>query len=137
MISILYMIITFGIFGTVLMMVQERMRELGILVSIGMKKARLAIIIFLETIFLTIIGVVLGMLAVSPLVYYYHNNPIDLSNDGGKGLEEFGFEPFIPAIIDPTIFLTHGMIVILISILASSYPIWMILKLNPIKAMRS
>ncbi len=137
MISILYMIIAFGIFGTVLMMVQERMRELGILVSIGMKKIKLATIIFLETILLSLIGVILGMIAVSPVVYYYHTHPIDLSNSGGKGFEEFGFEPIIPAIIDPSIFQTHGLIVLTISIFASLYPIWMILRLNPIKAMRS
>jgi len=93
MISILYMIIAFGIFGTVLMMVQERMRELGILISIGMKKIKLATIIFFETILLSLIGVVIGMIAVTPVVYYYHINPIDLSGQSGKSVEEFGFEP--------------------------------------------
>ena len=137
MIAILYMIITFGIFGTVLMMVQERMYELGIMISIGMKKVKLAAIIFFETILLSLIGVIAGMVAVSPLVYYFHNNPIDLSNDGGKGLEEFGFEPLIPAIIDPSIFTTHGLIILVISTVVSAYPIWIILKLNPIKAMRT
>ncbi len=137
MISILYMIITFGIFGTVLMMVQERMYEMGILVSIGMKKIKLAIIIVYETILLSAFGVITGMIAVFPFVYYYHFNPIDLSAKDGKGIEEFGFEPFIPTLIDASIFSTHGLIILVISIIISIYPIWVILKLNPIKAMRS
>ena len=137
MIAILYMIITFGIFGTVLMMVQERMYELGIMVSIGMKKLKLAAIIFLETILLSLMGVILGMIAVSPVVYYYHINPIDLSNAGSKGIESFGFEPIIPALLDPSIYSTHGLIVLGIAMLIGFYPIWIILRLNPIKAMRA
>ncbi len=137
MIAILYMIITFGIFGTVLMMVQERMYELGIMISIGMKKLKLALILFFETIFLSSIGVILGMIAVSPLVYYYHTHPIDFSGQANKAMESYGFEPLIPASTDPTIFTTHGLIILSISILISLYPIWIILHLNPIKAMRA
>ena len=137
MIAILYMIITFGIFGTVLMMVQERMYELGILVSIGMKRIKLATIILFETILLSIIGVIGGMILALPFVYYYHTHPIDLSSDQGKGIEEFGFEPFIPASTDPTIFTTHGLIILLIATIVCIYHILIILKLDPIKAMRS
>lgn len=136
MVSILYMIITFGIFGTVLMMVQERMYELGILVSIGMKRIKLAIIIFFETILLSFIGVLSGMIAVYPLVYYFRENPIDLSNDG-SGIEEFGFEPIIPTLVDPSIFGTHGLIILVIAAIVCIYPIMIIMKLDPIKAMRS
>ena len=57
MIFILYMIITFGIFGTVLMMTQERKYEFGVVVSIGMRKIKLMIAMVYETIFLTSIGV--------------------------------------------------------------------------------
>ena len=60
MVAILYMILTFGIFGTVLMMTQERKYEFGVLVSIGMKKKKLMLMVFIETIILSIIGVILG-----------------------------------------------------------------------------
>ena len=53
-IFILYMIITFGIFGTVLMMTQERKYEFGVVVSIGMKKIKLMISMVYETIFLNL-----------------------------------------------------------------------------------
>ena len=42
---ILYLIIAFGIFGTVIMMVSERKRELGVMVAVGMRKGRLATIV--------------------------------------------------------------------------------------------
>lgn len=38
MLAILYIIITFGIFGTLMMMTAERTREFGIIISIGIKK---------------------------------------------------------------------------------------------------
>ncbi len=136
MVAILYMIITFGIFGTVLMMVQERMYEMGILISIGMKKIKLALIIILETLFLSVIGVVAGGIAVWPLVIYFRDNPIDLTNQEGSGIEEFGFEPLIPALADPSIFFTHGFIILIISLIISIYPLMIILKLDPIEAMK-
>lgn len=137
MVSILYMIITFGIFGTVLMMIQERMYEMGILVSIGMKKVKLSLIIFFETIFLSIIGVLAGMVAIFPFVLHFRDNPIDVSNGGSNGIEEFGFEPLIPTLVDPSIFLTHGSIILVISIVITIYPFWVIRKLDPIEAMKS
>ncbi len=137
MVAILYMIITFGIFGTVLMMVQERMYEMGILISIGMKKVNLATIIFLETIFLSIIGIVAGMIVASPIIFYFNRNPIDLSDGDAASIEQFGFEAIIPAIIDPSIFQTHGLIILLTTAIISIYPFIIILKLDPIQAMKS
>jgi len=37
-ISILYMIVGFGIFGTVIMMTNERTKEFGVMVSVGMQR---------------------------------------------------------------------------------------------------
>ena len=42
MILVLYMIITFGIFGTILMMTAERRYEFGVLISIGLQRIQLA-----------------------------------------------------------------------------------------------
>jgi putative ABC transport system permease protein len=48
MVGILYLVIAFGIFGTVLMMTVERKREFGVLVAIGMQKSKLAIVFHLR-----------------------------------------------------------------------------------------
>ena len=50
--AMLYFIIFFGIFGTVLMMIAERTREFGVLISIGMQRRRLKRIITIEMILL-------------------------------------------------------------------------------------
>ena len=136
MIFILYMIITFGIFGTVLMMTQERTYEFGVVVSIGMKKFKLMLTMVYETIFLTSIGVLAGILCSRPLVLYYHNNPFRFPEEQVKMIENQGFEAIIPFMSTYDIPITHGLTIFFISLLICIYPIITIYKLNPIKAMK-
>jgi ABC-type lipoprotein release transport system permease subunit len=136
MVFILYMIITFGIFGTVLMMTQERKYEFGVVVSIGMKKLKLMITMVYETIFLTSIGVLAGVLCSRPIVVYYHNNPFRFPEEQIKMMENQGFEAIIPFMSSYDIPITHGLIIFFISLIICIYPILTIYKLNPIKAMK-
>jgi len=134
-IIILYMIVSFGIFGTVLMMTQERLYEFGVLISIGMKKSKLMITLIFETIFLTIIGVLTGFAISRPIVNYFHFNPIRLFGSAAAQLESAGFEPVLPFMNTYDIPFIHGLIIILISLATCIYPIIIISNLNPIKAM--
>ena len=136
MVFILYMIITFGIFGTVLMMTQERKYEFGVVVSIGMKKLKLMITMVYETIFLTSIGVLAGIICSRPIVLYYHNNPFRFPEEQVKMMENQGFEAIIPFMSSYDIPITHGLTIFFISLLICIYPILTIYKLNPIKAMK-
>jgi ABC-type antimicrobial peptide transport system permease subunit len=61
------------------MMTQERKYEFGVVVSIGMKKIKLMISMVYETIFLTSIGVLLGVILSRPLVLHFHNNPVEIA----------------------------------------------------------
>ncbi|MCF6183550.1 MAG: ABC transporter permease, partial [Bacteroidales bacterium] len=56
MLAILYMIVGFGVFGTIVMMSVERKKEFGIMTAVGMKKIKLAGILFYETLLLGILG---------------------------------------------------------------------------------
>ena len=134
-IIILYMIVSFGIFGTVLMMTQERLYEFGVLISIGMKKSKLMITLIFETIFLTFIGVLTGFAISRPIVNYFHFNPIRLFGSAAAQLESAGFEPVLPFMNTYDIPFTHGLIIILISLATCIYPIIIISNLNPVKAM--
>ena len=136
MIFILYMIITFGIFGTVLMMTQERKYEFGVVVSIGMKKIKLMISMVYETIFLTSIGVLIGVFLSRPLVLYFYNNPLEFPSDQAEVMENQGFENIIPFMSSYDIPITHGLIIFFISLFICIYPIITIYKLNPVKAMK-
>jgi ABC-type lipoprotein release transport system permease subunit len=134
-ILILYMIVSFGIFGTVLMMTQERIYEYGVLISIGMKKTKLMITLIYETIFLTFIGVFIGFAISRPIVMYFHYNPLRLFGSAAAQLESAGFEPVIPFMNTYDIPLIHSLLIIFISLITCIYPTISIYKLNPVKAM--
>ena len=136
MIFILYMIITFGIFGTVLMMTQERKYEFGVVISIGMKKTKLMVAMIYETIFLSAIGILLGIVLSRPIVLYFYNNPLEFPSEQVEMMENQGFEAVIPFMSSYDIPITHGIIIFFISLIICFYPILTIYKLNPIKAMK-
>lgn len=137
LLGIFYMIVTFGIFGTVLMMTTERIKEFGVVISIGMQKSRLAVIVAIEMIYIGIIGIIIGMIAATPILYYFHINPIRLSGTMAKTMADYGIAPVMPVSLRPDIYMTHSMIVLILVVLAIIYPIRKILKLNIINALRS
>lgn len=135
MMTVLYVIIAFGIFGTVLMMTAERKYEFGVLLAIGMKRAKLIWVLIVETIFMGLIGSFAGMMAALPVVLYYQKNPIR-AESMAEAYAQFGFEPVFPMAFDLGTFLTQALIVILFIVLISIYPVFKILKTDPVKAMR-
>ena len=134
MVFILYMIVAFGIFGTVLMMTQERKYEFGVLISIGMKKIRLIKTMIYETILLTSIGVIFGIALSRPIIIFL--SPIKFPEEQAQMMENMGFEAVIPFMNTYDIPLTHGFIIFFISLIVCLYPLSVILKLDPIKAMK-
>ena len=134
--GILYLIIGFGLFGTILMMTVERMYEFGMLIAIGMKKSKLKIILLGETFLITLLGVVLGILLSMPSVIYLQEKPIRFSGEIAKAYEQFGFEALFPAEFDLKIFLTQSLIVLFMALLIGLYPLWFVGSLNPVNAMK-
>ena len=137
---ILYIIVVFGMFGTVLMMTEERKYEFGVLISIGMSRVRLFGIILIETIILSMIGVFLAIILTYPISYYFNLNPIDMAVLMGEGadqmLEDLGFSPLAPMSISWDIPLSHALVIFIFSLLISIYPAIKILNLNPVKSMK-
>ena len=137
---ILYIIVVFGMFGTVLMMTEERKYEFGVLISIGMSRIRLFSIILVETVILSMIGVLLAILVTYPISYYFYLNPINIVTLMGEGadvmIEEFGFDPVVPFSISLDIPFSHALIIFTFSLLISVYPAIRIFRLNPVKSMK-
>lgn len=135
--GILYLVVSFGIFGTMLMMISERMREFGMVVAIGMKRGRLAMVFFLEMLFIAFMGALAGMIGAMPLILYLHYNPIQLGGDVEKMYEQFNMEAVIQAAIEPKVFIINTIIVFGVTIFLSIYPMVRLLRLNVIEALRN
>jgi len=134
---ILYIIIGFGIFGTVLMMTAERRHEFGVLIALGMKRFQILIVLALEGIFLTLLGVAAGTAASLPVVGYFHFNPIPLSDEMKTISEAYGLEAVLPFSIAPEIFGYQALTVLIIALISMSYPLYRIMSIQPSQAMRA
>jgi ABC-type lipoprotein release transport system permease subunit len=139
MVYILYIVVCFGMFGTVIMMTEERRYEFGVLISLGMSRLKLSSVVLFEILILSLLGVLLAIIFTRPILLYFNNNPIDMSKlaDGmSDALAKFGFDPVFPFSISWDIPLTHGLFIFIVSILMSLYPIIKIYKLNSVKSMK-
>lgn len=136
MIGILYMIIAFGVFGTVLMMTEERKKEFAVMISIGMQKSQLAVISVIEMIYINAIGIAVGIALTIPIVVYFHYNPITMTGEMAKSIEQFGMEPELPTLMEFSIFKEQILIILVITAIAAIYPVFAIMKLKLINALR-
>ncbi len=133
----LYLIIGFGIFGTVIMLTAERKHEYGVLVAIGMKKGRINRMLVFETVLISMIGVLVGYAISLPIVLYFQSNPILLTGEMAEVYATFGMEPVMPMKFVPSIFLNQSLVIFILSVVVVLYPLWKIRTLKPVEAMRS
>jgi ABC-type lipoprotein release transport system permease subunit len=136
MLAILYVVIGFGVFGTVMMMVSERAKEFGILVSVGMRKHKLILVTAIETILVSFLGAVVGILGAIPFVLYLNFNPIELTGEAAKIYDQLGIEPIMAFSADPVVFISQAIVVFLIALITIIYPVLYIRQMEPVKVLR-
>ncbi|AFN74900.1 ABC-type transport system, permease component [Melioribacter roseus P3M-2] len=125
----------FGIINTMLMAVMERIREFGVLKSIGMKNSKLFFMILTEAFILGVSGTIIGaLLAVLTYLPLSHTG-IDFSIFAAS-LESFG----VGAIIYPVLLLENVintlLTIPLVAALGAIYPAYRAIKLEPVYALR-
>lgn len=135
--GVLYMVVGFGILGTVLMMVTERTYEFGIMLSVGTPRGRLARILGIEILFIAMLASAVGILISFPIAWYFYLNPIQLTGEMAAVTESYGLQPIIPFSIEPSIFLSQALVIFVITLFFSLIPIIKASNLNPVNAMRS
>jgi ABC-type lipoprotein release transport system permease subunit len=137
MLGILYVVVFFGILGTIIMMTAERQKEFGVMVALGMQKTYLSAIVFLETLFIGTIGALMGGVVSLGIVGYFHDDPIRIGGEMADIYEQFGIEPVLAFSTDPTIFLNQFLIVLLLLLIAVIYPMVKIRSFKIINALRA
>ena len=125
----------FGIINTMLMAVLERTKELGMLMAVGMNKARVFWMIVSETLLLGLIGAPLGLVAGYLSVKLLRRTGIDLSGFA-EGAERFGIQTTIRPFIENQIYVQLMLAVFFTALLASIYPAIRAIRLRPMEAIR-
>ncbi len=133
---IILVALSFGIINTMLMAVLERVREIGMLMAIGMTKPRLFGMIALETIFMVMIAAPIGLLFAFATIEYLGTYGLDLSALYAEGYAQYGFKSMIYPSLEGSYYGRIMMLVLATSLLSSIYPAITALRLNPVTAIR-
>lgn len=134
---IIYLIIGFGIFSTLLMMTAERTREFGVLLAIGMKRWRLSAMVMMELVWLALLGSLVGVAVSLPLVLYLAAHPIYPGGEMSAMFEEYGLEPVYVMATDPAIFYNQVLLILGITALVIIYPLIKLNRMQAVSAMRA
>ncbi|MZP55908.1 MAG: FtsX-like permease family protein [Bacteroidales bacterium] len=137
MIGILYLVIAFGVFGTVLMMLAERRREFGMLVSVGMQKHKLSKVIALELLMTGLLGVISGVIVSLPVVLYFNVHPLRFTGQMAHMWEDYGFEPVMPTLLPDSYYLWQTVVVLIILTIAVLFSIRKIFRINVISSLKA
>ena len=121
--SCLFLIVGFGIIGTIIMMALERKKEFGMLQAIGLQKTQIQTVIFLESLMLGITGIIIGLSIAIPFMIFMYYHPIPLTGDGAKSFEAMGVELVMQFGIKPKLWALMSFIVFCILIISSLFPI--------------
>jgi len=134
-IMIILLALLFGIINTMLMVVMERTKEIGMLMAIGMNKMRIFSMVVLESILLSLTGGVVGIIIGALFSKWKSVDPVDLST-WSKGYEQLGYDAFVYMSLDPMMLINITIMVIFTGIIAALYPAYKALKNDPADALR-
>ncbi len=135
-VGIILLALGFGIVNTMLMVVMERTKELGMLMAIGMNRAKVFKMILLETLMLSLTGGLIGLFLSYIVITYFQNVGLDLTAFS-DGLENLGYSTLVYPYLDVFSYIEITIMVMLTGVLASLYPARQATKLNPAEAVRS
>lgn len=133
---IILLALGFGIVNTMLMVVLERVKEIGMLMAVGMSKIRIFTMLMLETVLLTLTGGLAGIVLGLATSFATMKNGINLSMYA-SGLEDFGYSAIVYPVIEPGMIVIICLLVIITGIVAAIYPARKALKYNPAEAIRT
>ncbi len=134
--AVILVALVFGIVNTMLMSVLERVRELGVLMAVGMTHGRIFLLVVLESVLLAMSGGLAGIIVGAGSIALLERTGINLAIVS-KGLASFGISevlyPSMPLAEYPKLV----ALVVAVAVLSAIYPAIKAVKVNPVKAIRT
>ncbi|MCH2043721.1 MAG: ABC transporter permease [Saprospiraceae bacterium] len=134
-IFIVMLALIFGIINTMLMAVLERLRELGMLMAVGMKRRQVFGMIVLETLYLGMIATPIGVFLGWITILYFGTFGVDLSSYS-SGVQQFGMGEIIYPELEFNTYIQVAISVFFTAVLAALYPAYKAIRLRPVEAIR-
>jgi len=133
---VIVLALLFGIVNTMLMSVMDRVRELGVLTAIGMKGRRIFTMIMLESVILSSLGAIAGMIAGWGTVEYLKRTGINLASFG-EGLRQWGYADISYPVLSASMFEQVIVSIVAAAIIGAAYPAWKAIRLDPARAIQT
>jgi ABC-type lipoprotein release transport system permease subunit len=133
------LLIASGILNTLLMSVLERTREFGVMMAVGMSPRTLFMLVVVESLWLAIIGIVIGIIITAPWYAYLYYVGLDFSGAIGEDYSAGGI------LVDPLLRIRlykESIIAILtgvfsLTLLAGLYPAWRAGRIPPVESLKA
>ena len=133
--GIVMLVVAVVIANTLLMSVFERIREMGILASLGMKGRQIMTMILIEAGILAVLGIGVGIVLGAAFVGYLAN--VGFAFQGMGAVEGFAITSTMYAQFNPSGMISLSVWTLVIILLASLYPAWFAARLEPVEALHS
>ena len=133
------LLIAAGILNTMLMSVLERTREFGVMMAVGMSPRLLFRLVIVESFWLAVLGLILGIIITAPWYYYLYTTGIDFSGAFGDDFSYGG------VLIDPVFkarLFNESIVAILAAVFtlamcAGAYPAWRAGRVPPVDSLKT
>lgn len=133
------LLIAAGILNTLLMSVIERKQEFGVMMAVGMSPSSLFKLVIMESLFLAVIGIIIGVIMTIPWYIYMHQTGIDFSGIIGNDYSASG------VIVDPVMkirLFRESIIAILtgiftLTLISGIYPAWKAGRVPPVESLKA
>jgi putative ABC transport system permease protein len=135
-VGIILFALLFGITNTMLMSVMERVREFGVLMAVGMKRSRVFFMIIMETISLSFIGGVVGLILALILIEYFGSVGINLSAFT-EGLSQWSLGTQLYTSLPFSFYPPLVLMILVTAVISAFYPALKAIKLKPATAIRT
>ena len=132
------LLIAAGILNTMLMSVLERSREFGVMMALGMSPRGLFSLVILESFWLAVVGLIIGIIITIPWYLYMAETGIDLTSAYG---DDFSFGGVLLDTVFKIRLFKESIIVILIglfglALLSGVYPAWRAGRIPPVESLK-
>lgn len=136
MYGILIILVAFSVLNTQLMSVLERTREFGVIMALGIKPRRLALLVLLETFLMAALGLIIGVLLGAMVAVYF-----SYTGFAYPGMDELAAKFNMPSVMYPSVeplsLLLGPCVVFVFCLFAAIYPALKLYGLRPVEAMRA
>jgi ABC-type lipoprotein release transport system permease subunit len=132
-IVVVFLALSFGLVNTLVMAVFERVREIGLMLALGMRPSSILMQIVFESILLLLLGLAIGnALAIASIIPLRDGLDISIV---AEGMEWFGASSILYPELQVNDVVLADVVVLVLGFIASLSPAWRASRYEPVRAL--